>query len=66
MVLVLDGVSILSMLYIIVITSSFLKIIRCGGNDDAVTLKCQDNSDSVGIVIENAGTYVCVCVCVGI
>ena len=34
---------------------SFLKIIRCGGSDDGVTLRCQDNSDSIGIIIENAG-----------
>lgn len=38
---------------------SFLKVIRCGGSDDGVTLRCQDNSDSISIVIENAGTYMC-------
>lgn len=34
--------------------SNFLKIIKCGGADDGVTLRCQDNCDSIGIVIENA------------
>lgn len=42
-------------MFVFYVMSSFLKIIRCGGNDDAVTLKCQDNSDSLGIVIEDAG-----------
>lgn len=34
---------------------SFLKIIKCGGADDGVTLRCQDSGDTMGIVIENAG-----------
>lgn len=34
--------------------ANFLKIIKCGGADDGVTLRCQDNSDSMTIVIENA------------
>ena len=36
-----------------------MKVIRCGGNDDGVTLRCQENSDTLGIVIENAGVCVC-------
>ena len=38
------------------LSSSFLKIIKCGGSDDGVTLRSQDSGDTMGVVIENAGT----------
>lgn len=33
--------------------TNFLKIIRCGCNDDCITLQAQDNSDSLSVLIES-------------
>jgi proliferating cell nuclear antigen len=33
--------------------SSMNKILKCAGNDDSITLRCQDNADTVTFVFEN-------------
>ena len=35
--------------------TSLIKIFRCGGSDDSITLRSSDNSDYLTIVIESKG-----------
>ena len=37
--------------------TNFLKIIRCGCNDDCITLQAQDNSDSLSVLIESPSEW---------
>ncbi len=32
---------------------SLLKVLRCAGNDDSITLRAKDDSDSMEVFIEN-------------
>ena len=37
--------------------TSMNKILKCAGNDDAITLRCQDEADSVTFVFESKGVH---------
>lgn len=39
------------------VQASLGKILKCAGNDDAVTLRAADDADAVTLVFENEGTF---------
>lgn len=37
--------------------ASVSKVLKCAGNDDAVTIRADDDGDTVAFVFENEGTH---------